>query len=78
MGVNFCGYRIFTTHRLLRTNSKLKIKKNVKKWNKLFSRNKLDILKTMQSLNSWIGHSNHCNSYQLQNKVFNACDFLYR
>ncbi len=27
MGVNFCGYRIFTTHRLLRLSSKKKIKK---------------------------------------------------
>ena len=25
MGVNFCGYRIFTTHRLLRIDSKKKI-----------------------------------------------------
>ena len=33
MGVNFCGYRIFTTHRLLRTSSKKKIKKSIKKWN---------------------------------------------
>ena len=33
MGVNFCGYRIFTTHRLLRLASKKKIKKNIKKWN---------------------------------------------
>lgn len=34
MGVNFCGYRIFTTHKLLRTNSKKKIKRNVQIWNK--------------------------------------------
>ena len=30
MGVNFCGYRTFTTHRLLRVSSKTKIKNNVK------------------------------------------------
>ena len=30
MGVNFCGYRIFTTHRLLRISSKKKVQKNVK------------------------------------------------
>ena len=38
MGVNFCGYRIFTTHKLLRTNSKKKIYRNVKKWNKQFQK----------------------------------------
>lgn len=77
MGVNFCGYRIFTTHRLLRTNSKKKIYKNLKKWNKQFQNNSLDITHTMQSINSWIGHCSHCNSYKLQNKILNKCDFLY-
>ena len=77
MGVNFCGYRIFTTHRLLRLTSKKKIKKNVKVLNKLYSQNKLDILKTMQKLNSWLGHSSHCNSYKLQQKILNNCNFLY-
>ena len=76
MGVNFCGYRIFATHRLLRLNSKKKIKKNVKKWNILYAQNKLDIPHTMQRINSWIAHSSHCNSYHLQNKILNSCDFL--
>mgnify|MGYP003372740706 CR=1 FL=1 len=77
MGVNFCGYRIFTTHRLLRVSSKKKIKKKVKKWNNAYSNNSLDLPLTMQSLNSWLGHSKHCNSYKLRNKVIDSCDFLY-
>ena len=77
MGVNFCGYRIFATHRLLRNNSKKKIKKNVKKWNKLYHKGKLDIPKTLLSINSWLGHSSHCNSFKLQKKVLNSCEFLY-
>ena len=31
----------------------------------------------MQSINSWLGHSSHCNSYNLQNKILNSCNFLY-
>lgn len=54
MGVNFCGYRIFTTHRLLRISSKTKIKNNVKKWNKLWHLNKLDTKQAIMSLSSWI------------------------
>ena len=76
MGVNFCGYRIFTTHKLLRTSSKKKIKRNVKKWNKKYQNNSLDLFYTMQSLNSWLGHSNHCNSFKLQQNILNSCDFL--
>lgn len=77
MGVNFCGYRIFTTHRLLRLKSKKKIKKNVKTWNKLYKKNILNISNAMQSINSWLGHSSHCSSYKLQQKILNSCDFLY-
>lgn len=54
MGVNFCGYRIFTTHRLLRLNSKKKIKAKIKYWNFQFLKNKLDSQYALQSLASWI------------------------
>lgn len=77
MGVNFCGYRTFCTHRLLRTSSKTKIKNNVKHWNKLYHSHRLDIPNAIQSLNAWIGHSSHCNSYRLQQKIIKKCDFLY-
>lgn len=77
MGVNFCGYRIFTTHRLLRLSSKKKIKKKIKIWNKLYSKSNLNFKHTMQSINSWIGHSSHCNSFKLQEKILDSCDFLY-
>ena len=77
MGVNFCGYRIFSTHRLLRLDSKKKIKRKVKIWNIQYKKNTLDINYVMQSLNSWLGHSSHCNSYKLQNKIFKNCDFLF-
>ena len=76
MGVNFCGYRIFATHKLLRLSSKKKIKRNVKKWNYLYSKNQLDFFKTSMQIKSWEGHSGHCNSYNLKNKVLNSCNFL--
>lgn len=77
MGVDFCGYRIFTTHKLLRNSSKKKVKNNIKKWNYLYEHNKLNIPKTMQSINSWLGHTLHCNSYHLQQKMLNSCSFIY-
>ena len=77
MGVNFCGYRIFTTHSLLRLSSKKKIKRNVKKWNKQYLKKDLDMKNTIQSINSWLGHASHCNSHKLQNAVLNKCNFLF-
>lgn len=77
MGVNFCGYRIFCTHKLLRISSKKKIKSKIKKWNNQFNNKQLDIDYAMQSLNSWCGHAMHCNSYSLKKKIMNSCNFLY-
>ena len=76
MGVNFCGYRTFCTHRLLRTSSKTKIKNKIKKWNRKFEKGNLNIYNTLQSLNSWLAHSSHCNSYHLQKRTLNKCNFL--
>ena len=77
MGVNFCGYRIFTTHRLLRTSSKKKVQKNVKIFNRLYHNNILNIDFAMQSMNSWVAHASHCNSYKLQKKTLSMCNFIW-
>ena len=70
MGINFCGYRIYETHILLRTRSKKKIKKNIKKWNCKYNENNVDILKVRMQFNSWLAHSRHANSYKLRKKAF--------
>ena len=33
MGVNFCGYRIYETHTLVRNECKKKIRYKIKRWN---------------------------------------------
>ena len=76
-GLNFCGYRIWPTHRLLRTRSKRKIKTKVKKWNKMWREKTLDFSIVMPSLQSWIGHSSHANSYLIKQKILKNAEFLY-
>lgn len=68
MGINFCGYRIYETHMLVRYRSKKKMRKNIKVWNKLYCENKLNVDKLIRTLNSWLGHVKHANSYNLVNK----------
>lgn len=55
MGVNFCGYRIFTTHRLLRLSSKKKIKRNVKRWNRKYDNRyfKFTLCKAKHAILAW-------------------------
>lgn len=74
-GVNFCGYKIFNNYILLRKNSKVKIKRKIKKWNKQYAKGILDKHKVLQSINSWKGHVKHCNSYNLQKRIFSTMNF---
>lgn len=76
-GINFCGFRIWPTHRLLRTRSKRKIKRKIKKWNHIWEEGNLDFQIVMPSLQSWLGHSKHANSYTIQNKILRKAKFLY-
>lgn len=75
MGINFCGYRIYETHMLVRHRSKKKMRKNIKVWNKLYNENKLNVDKLIRSLNSWLGHVKHANSYNLVNRYLNKIKY---
>ncbi len=75
MGANFCGYRIFETHRLLRNKSKKKIKKLIKKWNKFYHEDVLNYESVKLRWNSWRGHSKHANTYNLRCKYLDKIDF---
>lgn len=66
LGVNFCGYIIYETHRLIRKDSKKKIKSKVRKWLKLNEMNILDKNKVILSYNSWLSHISHANSYRFK------------
>ena len=70
-GVNFCGFRIWKTHRLLREQSKKKMKRKLKLFEKLYKENKIELEYVLACINSWRGHVKHCNSYNLENKIFN-------
>jgi retron-type reverse transcriptase len=75
MGVNFCGYRIFETHMLLRENSKIKMKKKIKNWNKKYLDDNFDFNGAILSWNSWLAHSSHSNSYLLQQQLYERIIF---
>ena len=76
LGINFCGYRIFETHKLLRSRCKKKIKKNINIWNKLYLEEKLNINKTIMCFNSHLAHIKHANSYNFLNNIYNK--FVFR
>jgi len=76
-GLNFCGYRIWNTHKLLRTASKKKIKRKVSNFNKLWLKKSLNLPNTMAVMNSWFAHASHCNSYKLQEDIIKKSKFIF-
>ena len=64
-------------HKRARKNKAYKKSKQVRKFNKLYDKNKLDLSRAMASMNSWIAHSSHCNSYNLQQKIIKSAKFIY-
>lgn len=75
MGVDFCGYRIFHTHKLVRNRSKKRMRKRIKEWNNLYKKNQLDMKIVETSLNSWKAHIKHTNSYNLEKKYLGKIKF---
>lgn len=76
-GVNFCGYKIYSTHIKLKKENKKKIRKKIKTWNKLYYKKKLDLRQTTLRLNSWIGHAKNADTFLLIDKTVRMCKWLY-
>lgn len=68
-GVNTVGFKIHATHRLLRADSKKRIKRKAKAMPKLIKEGKLTTHKAEQILNSWKGHADHGSSHNFIQKL---------
>lgn len=75
-GVNYVGYKIYHTHMLLRNESKRKVKRRLKAYQKLLKENKITKEKLEQMLNSWKGHADYANSYNFYNKLVEKFEYL--
>lgn len=76
-GVNAFGYKVYTTHRLLRNDSKKKIKRKMKKMKRLIVEGRLEKEKAEQIFNSWYGHSKHANSFNFIRSLISKNDYVY-
>lgn len=75
-GINFLGYRIWPTHRLLRKNSIKRMRQKLKGFEKGYAAGRVDRKEVEASLRSWLGHCQHCDSYNLRRRLLG--DFCLR
>lgn len=77
-GVNAVGYKIYATHRLLRNDSKKKIKRKAKAMRHLILEGKMTVEKAEQILNSWKGHGDYACSYNFTESLIKRNNFIYK
>ncbi|MCC5911306.1 MAG: RNA-dependent DNA polymerase [Clostridiaceae bacterium] len=75
-GVNTVGFKTYKSHRLLRNDSKKKIKRKAKKMRRLILEDKMTVEKAEQILNSWLGHARNGCSYNFINKLLEKNDYI--
>ncbi|MCL2856215.1 MAG: reverse transcriptase/maturase family protein [Oscillospiraceae bacterium] len=69
-GVNAYGYKIHATHKLVRNSSKAGMKRRIKVLNRKYRAGEIPLNTIQHSVNSWLGHARHSNSYNLAKKIF--------
>lgn len=75
-GCIYCGYRVFLDYRLIKRQNINRVKKRIKKWNKLWEKREYEFKKWNQSFCAWKGYAKHANSYRLIKKLEKSQKFL--
>ncbi len=75
-GVDFLGYRIWRTHRLLRKRSVKQMRRKLKACQRKYTAEEISPGHIGASIASWVGHAKHANTYNLRNKMF--AQFTFR
>ena len=70
LGIDFLGYRVWRTHRLLRKTSVKRMRRKLKKFQRLYREGTISLEKIIQSIASWLGHAKHADTYNLRRKLF--------
>ncbi|WP_110113280.1 reverse transcriptase domain-containing protein [Bacillus sp. CGMCC 1.16541] len=69
-GVNAYGFKIWTTHKKVRDQSKRAMKRRIKAMDRKVKGGSLTVSEVKQAVDSWMGHARHSNSYNLAKKIF--------
>lgn len=67
--LDFLGYRIWTTHRKLRTDSVKRMKRRLKTLQRQFAEGVIGLDRVRASIASWVGHAEHANSHKIRSLI---------
>lgn len=75
-GVNAYGFKIKTTHLLIRTESKRAEKRRIKKMVEKMKAGLLTMKAVVNAVNSWLGFARWASAYNLSKKIFAPYPFI--
>lgn len=75
-GIDFMGYVIYPTHKRLRKTTKKKMKRRLKSLKCKYRNGEVDFDEVNSSIQSYIGITKHCNSFNLRKKIFSTLKFI--
>jgi retron-type reverse transcriptase len=75
IGIDHLGYRVFPNHRLLRKDNSLRFKRKMREMAKLYRAGSMPWEKINASVQSWIGHAKHADTYGLRRGIFRKIVF---
>jgi retron-type reverse transcriptase len=70
VGVDFCGFRIFPTHRRLRRSSVRRFVRRFRRQRVAYRQGRLSLEEMTTSVRSWIAHAEHGNTWRLRRRLF--------
>ncbi len=74
-GVCFLGFRIFPTHRLLKKRNLFYMRRRLKKLQMEYVRNNLSLEKLNQTIQSWVSHASHGDTFHARSRVLSGMVF---
>ena len=69
-GLDFCGFRIYPTHRRLRRSSIRRFVQRFRRQRKAYRRGELPLEELNTSIRSWIAHAAHGDTWRLRRRLF--------
>lgn len=74
-GTCFLGYRIFTTHRRLKTQNIHRARRRLRRLRTDYARGHVSIAQVSRSVQSWVAHAVHADTYRLRQHVLGEAAF---
>ena len=74
-GVCFLGFRIFSTHRLLKKQNLLYMRRKLKSMQTAYQEGNLSIEELNQCIKSWVSHAEHGDTFRIRSRIFSGVVF---